>query len=107
MGVPQFIACSYKPQLGGNSPPVESVDSGVTVVFRPKATALLVALTLALSACGSTTAEPQLAPAGGETAGSIFPAVDVIKLDGEETVDFASQMDGGDQAILVWFWAPH
>ena len=74
--------------------------------MKTRAVAVLVVLGLAASACGS--GEGSAAPVlSGESGGGLFPAVDVVSLNSGATVDFSSQLAGGDQAILVWFWAPH
>lgn len=96
----------------------------------------MVALTLALSACGSgpapeteaagpapasastttvgdaaTTVAPatgseESAPAPEETA-NLFPSIDVVRISDGSTFDLATELGGGDLPVLLWFWAPH
>jgi hypothetical protein len=84
----------------------ESVLNEVTVVLKARATAVLLAIALAASACASGTDTPET-QATLEPGGHLFPEVDVVRLAGEETVNLASQLADGDQAVLLWFWAPH
>lgn len=77
----------------------------VSVVLKTRAIAVLLALCLAATACGSS--EEPAAKAPNQTGESLFPSVEVVSLNGDSTVNFASQLEGGEQAILVWFWAPH
>ncbi len=74
--------------------------------MKTRAAAVVMALGLAAGACGSTE-EPAASAPSGEAGGETFPSVDVVSLNEGSTVNFGSQLAGGDQAILVWFWAPH
>lgn len=77
----------------------------VSVVLKTREIAVLLALGLAATACGSSEEPAAITP--NQAGESVFPSVEVVSLNGDATVNFASQLEGGDQAILVWFWAPH
>lgn len=107
-GVPGFIACSQKRPHGGNSIINASVVNGVTVLLRARAMAVLLAIVLAASACGAGSDAPAAAPPASLAPGThLFPEVEVVRLAGEESVNLASLLANGDQAVLLWFWAPH
>lgn len=107
VGVPGFIACSQKRPNRGNSIGSESVPNGVTVILKARATAVLLAIALVASACGSGTDAPETAQVTLEPGGHLFPEVEVVRLAGEQSVNLASELVDGDTAVLLWFWAPH
>ena len=79
----------------------------VTVLLKPRALAALLAIALAAAACGSGTDAPTAAPATFEPGAHLFPEVDVVRLDGEQSVNLAAELADGETAVLLWFWAPH
>ncbi|MEM7341122.1 MAG: hypothetical protein AAF467_20865 [Actinomycetota bacterium] len=38
---------------------------------------------------------------------NLFPDVDVVNIQDGSTLNLAEELGGGDQAVLLWFFAPH
>lgn len=57
------------------------------------------------------TAQPETAqPDAGPVAPApehLFPDVDVVDIQTGATLNLASELAGGTQPVLLWFWAPH
>jgi hypothetical protein len=80
---------------------------GAAVFLKARAVAFLTAVALLAVACGSGSDTNLAVQPTVEPGGHLFPEVEVVRLAGEEPVNLASQLAGGDTAVLVWFWAPH
>ena len=92
---------------------------------RAKWAGAALALGLVASACGSEPATGSLdtqavAEASSDSADSaedagaqpasaqhLFPDLDTRNIVDGSTVNFASELAGGDTPVLLWFWAPH
>ena len=68
---------------------------------------MLLVIALAAGACGAGNEEPATAQATLQPGQHLFPDVEVVRLAGEVPVNLASELADGEQAVLLWFWAPH
>jgi len=76
---------------------------------RRGTTALLIAAALVGGACGSSTDDDTGAASGPVRAASIdvaIPDLAVNDLQADTEIPLRSIL-GGDQPVLLWFWAPH